>query len=74
MSDFTQSATQTIIAHQALTHPGMLEGTPVACASYLSGTIVVRVANVETIANATGVWVKELPITPERILKALRAE
>jgi len=24
------------------------------------------------IANATGVWVKELPITPERIRSALR--
>ena len=26
------------------------------------------------IANATGVWVTELPITPERILSALRAK
>jgi len=23
-------------------------------------------------ANATGVWIKDLPITPERILKAIR--
>jgi hypothetical protein len=57
MANITQSATQTIISHQALTHPGMLEGTPVACATYLSGVITVRVANVETTANATGVSV-----------------
>jgi len=24
------------------------------------------------IVNATGVWIKDLPITPEKILKALR--
>ena len=24
------------------------------------------------IANATGVWIKDLPITPEKILKAIR--
>lgn len=57
MADITQSATQTIISHQALTHPGALEGTPVACATYLSGVITVKVANVETTANATGVSV-----------------
>jgi hypothetical protein len=26
------------------------------------------------IANATGVWIKDLPITPEKILNALRAK
>jgi CO/xanthine dehydrogenase Mo-binding subunit len=26
------------------------------------------------VANATGVWVKDLPITPEKILKAIRAK
>lgn len=57
MSDITQSATQTIISHQALTHAGMIEGTPVAVASFLSGVITVRIANVETTANATGVMV-----------------
>ena len=57
MADYTQSATATIIAHQALTHPGMLEGTPVACATYLSGVITVRIASVEATANATGVMV-----------------
>lgn len=24
------------------------------------------------VANATGVWIKDLPITPEKILRALR--
>jgi hypothetical protein len=57
MADYTQSATQTIISHQALTHPAMLEGTPIAVATYLSGVITVRIANVETTANATGVMV-----------------
>jgi hypothetical protein len=57
MSDITQSATQTIISHQALTHPAMVEGTPVAVATYLSGVITVKLANVEATANATGVMV-----------------
>lgn len=57
MADYTQSATQTIISHQALTHPSMLEGTPVAVATYLSGVITVRIANVEVTANVTGVMV-----------------
>ena len=60
MSDITQSATQTIIAHAALTHPNMIEGTPVAVATYLSGVITIKIANVETTANATGVmaWIQ----------------
>lgn len=60
MSDITQSATQTIIAHAALTHPNMAEGTPVAVATYLSGVITIKIANVETTANATGVmaWIQ----------------
>lgn len=57
MADITQSATQTIISHQALTHPNMLEGTLVAVATYLSGVITVKIANVETTANATGVMI-----------------
>lgn len=60
MSDITQSATQTIVAHAALTHPNMAEGTPVAVATYLSGVITIKVANVEITANATGVmaWIQ----------------
>jgi CO/xanthine dehydrogenase Mo-binding subunit len=26
------------------------------------------------IANATGVWIKDLPITPEKVLNAVRAK
>ena len=35
-------------------------------------TLPVLAAVAHAIANATGVWVKELPITPEKILKALK--
>ncbi|MBI4458711.1 MAG: molybdopterin-dependent oxidoreductase [Acidobacteria bacterium] len=37
-------------------------------------TLPVLGAVAHAIANATGVWVKELPITPEKILKAIRAQ
>lgn len=57
MADFTQSATQTIISHQSLTHPGNIEGTPVAVAAYIAGVVTIKVANVETVANADGVSV-----------------
>ncbi|KKL47842.1 hypothetical protein LCGC14_2331480, partial [marine sediment metagenome] len=58
MTDLTQSKS-TIISHQSMPHPGLLEGTPVAVASYLSGAITIRIASIEAIANATGVmaWV-----------------
>jgi CO/xanthine dehydrogenase Mo-binding subunit len=35
-------------------------------------TVPVLASVAHAIANATGVWVKELPITPEKILKALK--
>ncbi|MFQ5720921.1 MAG: molybdopterin cofactor-binding domain-containing protein, partial [Candidatus Aminicenantales bacterium] len=35
-------------------------------------TLPILAAVAHAIANATGVWIKELPITPERILKALQ--
>lgn len=57
MAAFTQGSTTTFISHQSLTHPGNVEGTPYACAGNLEGVIVVKVANVETTANATGVSV-----------------
>lgn len=59
MSDITQ-ADHTFLSHQALAHPGMLEGTPAAVATYLEGTITVKIANVETTANAVGakVWIQ----------------
>ena len=37
-------------------------------------TVPVLAAVAHAIANATGVWVKELPITPEKILKALKSQ
>ncbi len=37
-------------------------------------TLPVLGAVAHAIANATGVWIKDLPITPEKILKALRRE
>ncbi|MBI3934624.1 MAG: hypothetical protein HY316_08005, partial [Acidobacteria bacterium] len=37
-------------------------------------TLPVLGAVAHAIANATGVWVKDLPITPEKILKAIRAQ
>ena len=36
-------------------------------------TLPVLGAVAHAIANATGVWIKDLPITPEKILDALRA-
>jgi 4-hydroxybenzoyl-CoA reductase subunit alpha len=36
-------------------------------------TLPVLGAVAHAIANATGVWIRDLPITPEKILKALRA-
>ncbi len=35
-------------------------------------TLPVLGAVAHAIANATGVWIEDLPITPEKILKALR--
>jgi 4-hydroxybenzoyl-CoA reductase subunit alpha len=35
-------------------------------------TLPILAAIAHAIANATGVWIKELPITPEKILKALK--
>lgn len=59
MADITQ-ADHTFLSHQALTHPNMLEGTAYACATGLSGVVTVKVANVETTANADGarVWIQ----------------
>lgn len=56
MADITQTD-HTIITHAALTHPAMIEGTPVNVASALSCMITVTVANIEVTANATGVGV-----------------
>lgn len=57
MSDITQSATQTLLAHQEITHPGNVIGSSVAVAGWLEAEISVWLANIETTANATGVAV-----------------
>ena len=55
MADFTQSATQTLLAHQEITHPANVVGTPVSCAGWLAVQITAWLANIEVTANATGV-------------------
>ncbi len=37
-----------------------------------SAVLPVLGAVAHAIANATGVWIKDLPITPEKILKPIR--
>ena len=37
-------------------------------------TVPILAAVAHAIANATGVWIKDLPITPEKILKALQSK
>lgn len=53
MPDKTPSSIHEFITHQALTHPGSIEGTEYNCEGNLEGTITIKVANVETTANAT---------------------
>jgi hypothetical protein len=57
MADITQSATQSLLAHQEITHPGNVIGTGVDVSSWLAAEISVWLANIETTANATGVAV-----------------
>lgn len=52
MADFTQSTTQTLIAHDQVAHPATLEGTEIACATWISVDIVLRYAPVEAVATA----------------------
>jgi len=54
MSDFTQSATQTLLAHQEVTHPANVVGAAVDCSTWLSCQIVFLIGKIETTANATG--------------------
>ncbi|MBE3134862.1 MAG: hypothetical protein IMZ55_15450 [Acidobacteria bacterium] len=55
MSDYTQSATQELLAHQEITHPGNVFGASIDCTTWLSAQITGWLANIETTANATGV-------------------
>ena len=64
MSDFTQSATQTLLAKQAITHPANVVGSPVDCSTWLAIQIYAWLANIETTANATGVSIA-IQVSPE---------
>lgn len=55
MADYTQSATQTLLAHQEITHPANVVGTAVDCSTWISAQITAWLANIETTVNATGV-------------------
>ena len=55
MADFTQSATQTLLTHQEITHPANVVGSDLDCSTWLSVQITAWLANIETTANATGV-------------------
>jgi len=57
MADYTQSATQDLLAHQEITHPGNVVGSDVSCAGWLELEVFAWVANIETTANATGVTI-----------------
>lgn len=65
MADYTQTTAE-VLAHQELTHPGNVIGTPVSVASYLAGTVYIYQANIETTANlAAGLDYLELQISPD---------
>lgn len=55
MADYTQSATQTLLAHQEITHPGNVVGSAIDCSTWLMAQVTAWMANIETTANATGV-------------------
>ena len=55
MADYTQSATQSLLAHQEITHPANVVGSAVDCSTWLAVQIVAWLANIETTANLTSV-------------------
>jgi hypothetical protein len=55
MSNFTQSATQTLLDHQAIAHPANVVGSAIDCSTWLSCQVTAFIGNIETTANATGV-------------------
>jgi hypothetical protein len=57
MADYTQSATQTLLAHQEIARGANAVGTAIDCSSWLLAQITAWLANVGTTANATGVAV-----------------
>ena len=56
MADLTKSAQSTILAHRAVTHPTIAEGTPTAVADDLDCTIIMYYAGTEAAANTNPGW------------------
>ena len=54
MSDFTQSATQELLAHQEVMHPANVVGASVDCSTWISIEVTYWIGKIETTANATG--------------------
>lgn len=52
MADYTQAQAE-LLAHQELTHPGSIIGTPVDVSTWLGGIVHIWHANIETTANLT---------------------
>lgn len=50
MADYTQAQSE-LLAHQELTHPGSIIGTPVDVRTWLQGMVHIWQANIETTAN-----------------------
>lgn len=49
MADYTQAAVDTLLTHQAITHPGTVVGTAVSVATNLFASAWVQVGRVETV-------------------------
>ncbi len=65
MSDYTQAQLE-LLAHQELTHPGTIVGTPVDVSSALSGVAYVWLARIETTADlVAGLDYIDLQISPD---------
>ena len=54
MADYTQSATQNLLAHQAVVLGANVVGTAVDCTTWLMAQITAYLGKIETTANATG--------------------
>ena len=54
MADYTQSATQNLLAHQEITHPANVVGTAVDCSTWLSAQVTAWLGKSETTANLVG--------------------
>jgi hypothetical protein len=53
LADYTQTDAE-LLAHQEITHPGSVVGTPVDVRTWLEGIVHIWQANIETTANLTG--------------------